>query len=200
MRDRLAVALNAAREIGPALVWTATVSHAPDRALGDVWANLDALLGAVAYGQWLTRNVGGYARLIEIEHTREGWHVHAHTLLTFGNDVPAADADRTGERIVARYLDAADRLGIAAHASGQDVRPFGLSDAVGYVTKSHMTTGPTSAPGTLTPSMLIQHAARGDATADAMLTEIDAASRGRKLFALGGMLRGARHALRERPT
>ncbi|WP_366521973.1 protein rep [uncultured Microbacterium sp.] len=196
VRARLAEALRAAPEIGPALVWTATVSHTPDRALGDVWAALDALLGAVAHRQWLTRNVGGYARLIEIEHTAEGWHVHAHTLLVFGNDVPRSEAARTGERIVARYLDAADRLGIAADASGQDVRPFGLSAAVGYVTKSHMTTGPTSTPGTLTPAMLLQRAARGDATADAMLAEIDRASRGRKLFALGGMLRGARHELR----
>lgn len=198
VRDRLAEALRAAPEIGAASMWTATVSHTPDRALGDVWRDLDALLGAVAHRQWLTRNVGGYARLIEIEHTPEGWHVHAHTIIVFRSDVPRSDAARIGERIVARYLDAAARLGIAADASGQDVRRFGLSDAVGYATKSHMTTAPTSTPGTLTPSMLLQRAARGDATADAMLAEIDAASRGRKLFALAGMLRGTRSALRDR--
>lgn len=190
-RRELMVALRTA-EPAYALLWTSTIASTPNRPLGELWDELDRLQVYMVSGSWLSRRVDGYVRVVEIECFLGGWHPHTHTLLVFTNKLSREDALKLAREIQARYLRAAGLRGIAASAKGQHVQVVPLSQlstVVDYITKSHMLTGPSRTPGTITPSMLLRASYAGDTDALDLLVELERASYRRRTWQSGGTLR-----------
>ena len=186
-----------------AMMWTATVASTPDRALAALWDDLDGLIQHMASGAWLSRRVDGYVRSIEVERTPNGWHPHAHTLLVFRNELTRPEATKLAQDIQRRYLRAADLRRIPASAKGQHVVVVPLTDLstiVGYITKQHMTTGPSRTPGTLTPSMLLRSSFAGDADALELLNELELAYYRRRTWQRGGDLLETSHETATAPV
>lgn len=178
-----------ASEHGTGLMWTATIATTPGRAYGQQRADLVRLIQATARGDWLgRRDIIGTARVIESEHSANGWHVHAHTLLVSRNELVRANARALALDLRDRYLSEADRLGIAASTTGQHVRIAApLSRAVDYITKSRVHPGGHDAP-----SALWAEVTAGEADALSLIHDLEAGAFRRRSWTTTGVCRRLR--------
>ncbi len=126
------------------------------------WGDLLAVIQATTRGGWLARQgVIGTVRAVEPEHAAEGWHVHAHHLAVFRNELSAEDFRRFALTLGSRYLTEADRLGIPASPDGQDIARVRSAQAwMRYLSK-----GRTHADSHDTASQLWAAVLAGDADA-----------------------------------
>lgn len=184
--------LDALRDAQPgyALLWTYTIASTPDRALGLMVRDLTRLMTAVNQSGWLSGQVDGYARVIEIERPVGGWHPHGHVLLCFQKRMTRAEARAFALTLRDRYLDAATRLGIDASAAGHHVRVVPLDQietTARYITKQHVMTQPKR-DGTATLASLTMDAySHGDADALDLLREVEGATYKKQLWRTAGV-------------
>ncbi len=125
--------------------WSATIASSPDVPIRQQWGDLLALLQAATRGGWLSRRgVVGTVRAVEPEHGPDGWHVHAHYLLVFRNELTPAEVEHFRAALLDRYFSEADRLGIHATADGQDIaRTRSATAWTRYLTKGRIRRGAT---------------------------------------------------------
>lgn len=173
-------------ERGSLASWTATVATSPSAGVRQQWDDLLAALQATIRGGWLARQgVSGTARVIEISRGLEGWHIHAHILLTFRSEISAEDFGRFALTVESRYLSEADRLGIPVSANAQDIQRTRSARAwTHYLSKGHVRTN-----GTDTPSQLWTAVQAGDADALALVHDLEAGSFRRRMFTTTGVCR-----------
>ncbi|WP_433784661.1 hypothetical protein ACQPX6_00345 [Actinomycetospora sp. CA-101289] len=113
--------------------------------LSDAWARVTSG-GAWKADQELFGGLLGWARVVEVTDGDNGWHVHVHALLCFGEQVSAElVAGSVGARMFSRWRAALDRKGFAASEEhGWDLRrvQLGDGDLADYFTKiAHEVTG-----------------------------------------------------------
>ncbi|MDD7919687.1 hypothetical protein [Actinomycetospora callitridis] len=154
--------------------WSATTS-------GATWQKDTALFGGLL----------GWARAVEVTWgERNGWHVHVHVLLCFGEQVSADTAAASiGARMFGRWLRALQRRGYSASEDhGWDLRRVQLGDgdlADYFVKMAHEVTSghrkDARSRGGLTPMQLLGTAADTyEVGAMARWWEWEAASEGRR--------------------
>lgn len=171
---------------GTMVSWTPTVATMPSTGLRQQWNDLLAVIQATTRGGWLARQgVKGTARAVEIEHSSAGWHVHAHVLLTFRNEISGEDFDRFALTLDSRYLGEADRLGIPAAHEAQDIsRTRSVRAWTQYISKGHVRANGDDAPARLWADVMA-----GDADALAAVHELEAGSFRRRMFTTTGVCR-----------
>lgn len=171
---------------GTMVSWTPTVATRPSAGLRQQWEDLLAVIQATTRGGWLARQgVSGTARAVEIEHSSAGWHVHAHMMLVFRSQLSAEDFERFALTLDSRYLSEADRLGVSAHAEGQDIQRTRSARAwTKYLSKGHV-----RANGEDGPARLWADVVAGDADALAAVHELEAGSFRRRMFTTTGVCR-----------
>lgn len=169
---------------GTMLSWSATIASSPDVAVRRQWADLIALLQATTRGGWLSRrHVVGTVRTIEPEHGPDGWHVHAHYLLVFQNELTPAEVERFQAELLDRYLAEAHRLGIRATADGQDIaRTRSATAWTKYLTKGRIRRGNTDVL-----SRLWSAVDDGDADALDLVHDLEAGAFRRRLWTPTGV-------------
>jgi len=184
-------------------------------------AELDGLLGqrgcwdAVSYG-WSRATSGGtwvkdqdrhggllgWAKVVEVTHGANGWHVHVHALLCFAEDASVEEVRAIVARMFGRWrkaleqhgFDASGDMGADGRIPGWDVRKAQLQngDLADYFTKlAHEVTGSHRKegrrPGGRTPMMLLVEAVESYRVEDvARWWEWEAASDGRKQLTWSG--------------
>ncbi|MDQ0733467.1 hypothetical protein QFZ57_004326, partial [Arthrobacter sp. B1I2] len=135
---------------------TLTMRHKKHHALDDLWENgVSAGWNKVtsgrawkddqaAYGTTVSRLVKtgkragetvtekriGFARVVEVTHGKNGWHVHIHALLFVRGDIVGSEALALGDRIFGRWLPALTDAGFGSPSlrHGVDVRLLGPGD------------------------------------------------------------------------
>lgn len=169
---------------GTALMWTATISSTPGRALRPQWGDLSQVLAATLKGGWLRRRgVAGSARAIEPKRGSEAWHVHAHSLIVFSETKSREDSVAFALSLRDRFLQQAEALDIDAGPQGQHVRVVtDLSIAVDYITKDRV-----SANGTNSASRLWASVHAGDADALSLIHELEAGAFRRRAWEVTGV-------------
>ncbi|MDD7926950.1 hypothetical protein [Actinomycetospora chibensis] len=113
--------------------------------LSDAWARVTSG-GAWQADQELFGGLLGWARVVEVTDGENGWHVHIHALLCFGQQVSAElVAGSVGARMFFRWRAALKRKGFhASEEHGCDLRrvQLGDGDLADYFTKiAHEVTG-----------------------------------------------------------
>ena len=113
--------------------------------LSDAWARVTSG-GAWQADQELFGGLLGWARVVEVTDGDNGWHVHIHALLCFGEQVSAdLVAGSVGARMFSRWRAALERKGFdASEEHGWDLRrvQLGDGDLADYFTKiAHEVTG-----------------------------------------------------------
>jgi hypothetical protein len=110
---------------------TLTMRHHKGQSLVELW---DALSGAwrriVQSRTWKSisgpgAQVGGYLRVTEVTHGRNGWHVHLHVVLFLRGEHSALTVTGLGMRLFSIWENALVKLGLeapAAHLGGMDAR------------------------------------------------------------------------------
>lgn len=171
---------------------TLTVATVPGRPLRDAWADLGALTRDLTDKSWLTKRVDGYARCTDVTYAPAGWHPHQHFILVFKRKPTQARASLLRRQIVRRWLQAADRRGIAAGAQGQHTALLETAESVSkwanYVAQDVV--GKVGTDGSMTPGDLLRAAHQfGDADALALFHELEDASFGKRVWSTGGCLR-----------
>jgi hypothetical protein len=113
-------------------------AHAAWYVLSDAWARVTSG-GAWQADQELFGGLLGWARVVEVTDGHNGWHVHIHALLCFGEQVSAAlVAGSVGARMFSRWRSALERKGFdASEEHGWDLRgvQLGNGDLADYFTK-----------------------------------------------------------------
>jgi hypothetical protein len=189
---------------GTVILWSATIERRAGRPLAEGWDNLDAVWRGFNRHQWLSGRVDGYARHTAISVNEDGWHPHFHTLLVVSRKMPRDQAVRLAADIRDRWMTEATRLGVVASAAGQrvglpavalptetprQVHRKALDEALARVQyATHQAWGhPGSIAGT--PEGVLRAAAAGDADALDLWREIEEATHGHRLRAVGGTFR-----------
>ncbi|GAA4872200.1 hypothetical protein GCM10023203_22290 [Actinomycetospora straminea] len=113
--------------------------------LSDAWARVTSG-GVWQADQKLFGGLLGWARVVEVTDGDNGWHVHIHALLCFGEQVSAElVAASVGARMFTRWRAALERKGFdASEEHGWDLRrvQLGDGDLADYFTKiAHEVTG-----------------------------------------------------------
>ena len=113
--------------------------------LSDAWARVTSG-GAWQADQELFGGLLGWARVVEVTDGDNGWHVHIHALLCFGEQVSAEIvAASVGARMFSRWRAALERKGFDASEEHRwDLRrvQLGDGDLADYFTKiAHEVTG-----------------------------------------------------------
>ena len=113
--------------------------------LSDAWARVTSG-GAWKADQDLFGGLLGWARVVEVTDGDNGWHVHVHALMCFGEQVSAELVGGTvGARMFSRWRAALERKGFdASEEHGWDLRrvQLGEGDLADYFTKiAHEVTG-----------------------------------------------------------
>ena len=132
----------------------------------------------------------GWARVVEVTDGDNGWHVHVHALLCFGEQVSAElVAGSVGARMFSRWRAALERKGFdASEEHGWDLRrvQLGDGDLADYFTKiAHEVTGSHRKDGRRaggrTPMQLLAEAVKTyEESALARWWEWETASEGRR--------------------
>ena len=161
---------------------TLSLQSTPGSPLADLWDALDTARGRFV-GDWLKTRVTAWRWSTEITTGSAGWHPHA-AFLVFGSeiDVPQLDAE-----IRVRWARIIDPLGYSAEPEAQYVEKITHTrgKALRYAQK-----GMTAAPaGSITPGVLLDRAAAGDASAAAEWIALDEAAHDRRFQGTGGALR-----------
>ncbi|MGV8976544.1 MAG: hypothetical protein ACOH17_00715 [Cellulomonas sp.] len=196
---------------GTVILWSATIERQADRPLAEVWDNLDAVWRRFNDHEWLSgkahghaHRVDGYARHTALTVNEQGWHPHFHTLLVVSRNMPREQAVRLAADIAARWVDAAEHVGVVASTEGQRIglpavalptdsphqaRRQAHREAVARVQyASHQAWGhPGSIAGT--PEGVFRAAAAGDADALDLWHEIEEATHSHRLRSVGGIFR-----------
>lgn len=170
---------------GTMLSWSATIASSTEASVRQQWSDLMRVLQATTEGGWLTvpsRGVVGTARTIEPEHGPDGWHVHAHYLLVFRNELTPAEVERFQADLLDRFLTKAHRLGIHATADGQDIaRTRSVTAWTRYLTKGRIRRGNTDVL-----SRLWSAVDDGDADALDLVHDLEAGAFRRRMWTTTG--------------
>lgn len=161
---------------------TLSLQSTPGSPLADLWDALDTARGRFV-GGWLKTRVTAWRWSTEITTGSAGWHPHA-AFLVFGDeiDVPQLEAE-----IRTRWARIIDSLGYSSEPGAQYVEKITRTrgKALRYAQK-----GLAAAPaGSITPGVLLDRAAAGDASAAAEWIELDEAAHDRRFQGTGGALR-----------
>lgn len=136
---------------------------------GRAWAELRKLYG-----------IAGIGYIIELKHTPQGWHPHAHGFIVSRNNLTAGQADRLALALRRRWT----RHSEAASLWAQDVSSLDHGDYVtsaSYLRKDHPRFTTTS-PVSRTLGDLLHDASRGDVDALVLLQEAEKATDRRRRF------------------
>lgn len=161
---------------------TLSLQSTPGSPLADLWDALDTARGRFV-GDWLKTHVTAWRWSTEITTGSAGWHPHA-AFLAFGNEIEVPQLEAA---IRARWARIIDTLGYSADPEAQYVERITRTRgrALRYAQK-----GLTAAPaGSITPGVLLDRAAAGDASAAADWIELDEAAHDRRFQGTGGALR-----------
>lgn len=161
---------------------TLSIRSNPESPLADLWDALDTARGQFV-GDWLKTRVSGWRWSTEITHSNAGWHPHA-AFLVFGNDL---ELDTIEAECINRWTGIVRGLGYYADPDAQHVEKITRTrgKALRYASKG-LSEGPA---GSVTPGVLLDHAAAGDGEAAALWVELDEAAHDRRFQGTGGALR-----------
>lgn len=98
---------------------TLTMRHHQGHSLSDCWSALSHAWDKVNSGKaWSADkaawDVAGYARVTEVTHGANGWHVHAHVLLFFDREIGRSSVQHVAGRMYDRWERALHRKGFGA--------------------------------------------------------------------------------------
>lgn len=123
---------------------TLTMRHRKGQRLKTLWDGLSKAWRKVqAHRTWREIAKGhltGYARVVEVTHGDNGWHVHLHVLLFVKPGLTSMPVVQWEQAIVERWADALTGLGFSADPKGQQLKTLhgdptkGMSDYFAKVT------------------------------------------------------------------
>lgn len=109
-----------------AVAWNRTTSGA-----GVAWNGSGAKVKKRTIGDRERFGIGGYVRVVEVKHGKNGWHVHVHCLLFMRRTLSACERADLRGRLFGRWEAALGKLGRSViEEYGIDLRPVSAGDGL----------------------------------------------------------------------